>query len=174
MTEAPTSFDLAEVATWPDLITDPGEARSRYGVFVTDAVERLALVEQMEQLVEGTVNRMEEGMAAVLDYTDESLDGLETIIGPGFAQASDEEMPMLEALEELVTDLGAYLGLVIIENLGGEWRFRADIWHASIFFPSAGAECFPFHRVARRLVNGPVDSLAGFYTGLIDVLEAGH
>jgi hypothetical protein len=168
-----TSIDLNEVPDWPDLIRDPAEASALYGPFVTDSMERLKLVEEMEHLVEGTVNRMDEGMSAALDYTDESLAALDAIIGDGFAAGEDEEQPLVEVIDDLVMDLGAYLGLMIVDSIGGEWRFRSEIWHASIFFPSIGAECFPFHRVARRLVLGRGDSLTGFYDALIDVLEVG-
>jgi hypothetical protein len=168
------TIDLEEVPNWPDLIRDPAESTTLYGTFVTDAMERLHLIEEMERLVEGTVNRMDEGISGALDYTDESLDALDEIIGEGFAAADDAEQPLLEVVDDLVMDLGAYLGLMIVDSLGGEWRFRADIWHASIFFPSAGVECFPFHRVARRLVMGKDDSLASFHTALLDILEGGR
>ncbi|MBC7541781.1 MAG: hypothetical protein H7338_03540 [Candidatus Sericytochromatia bacterium] len=168
---ASTSIDLEEVPGWPDLITDPLESTELFGAFVIDAIERLRLVEEMEHLVEGTVNRMDEGMSAALDFTDESLEALDEIIGEGFSRNLDEETSIVEVIDDLVMDLGAYLGLLIVENLGGEWRFREDIWHASIFFPRIGAECYPFHRVARRLVVGKDDSLALFYDGLLDVLE---
>jgi hypothetical protein len=171
MMASPTTIDLNEVPDWPDLIRDPAEATALYGPFVIDAQERLHLVEEMEHLVESTVNRMDEGMSAALDYTDESLDALDEIIGEGFAAGEDEEQPLVEVIDDLVMDIGAYLGLMIVESLGGEWRFRSEIWHASIFFPSIGAECFPFHRVARRLVLGRGDSLAGFHAALLDVLE---
>ena len=169
-----STIDLEKVPGWPDLITDPVESTALFGSFVTDAIERLRLVEEMEHLVEGTVNRMEEGMSAALDFTDESLEELDEIIGTGFSMALDENTAMVDVVDDLVMDLGAYLGLLIVENLGGEWRFRSELWHASIFFPRVGAECYPFHRVARRLVVGTEDSLAQFYTGLIDVLEVGH
>lgn len=167
-----STIDLEAVPSWPDLIVDPAQCTVLYGPFVTDAIERLKLVEEMERLVEGAVNRMEEGLSATLDYTDESLESLDRIIGQGFREADESDRPVAEVIDDLVMDLGAYLGLTLVDNLGGEWRFRSDLWHAGIFFPSAGVECFPFHRVARRLVVGPADSLADFYMGLLDVLGA--
>lgn len=167
-----STIDLDEVPNWPDLIRDPAETTGLFGTFVTDAMERLKLIEEMEHLVEGTVNRMEEGMSAALDYTDDSLEALDEIIGEGFAAGEDEEQPAIEVIDDLVMDIGAYLGLMIVESLGGEWRFRSEIWHASIFFPSIGAECFPFHRVARRMLFGRSESLTAFYAALLDVLEA--
>jgi hypothetical protein len=169
---ASSTIDLDDVPNWPDLIRDPAEASAQYGTFVTDSMERLKLIEEMERLVEGTINRMDEGMSGTLDYTDESLEALDAIIGDGFAAGEDEDQPIIDVVDDLVMDIGAYLGLMIVESLGGEWRFRSEIWHASIFFPSVGAECFPFHRVARRLVLGRGDSLAGFHAALLDVLEA--
>lgn len=102
-----------------------------------------------------------------LDYSEESLDELEVLIGELWHGEPIEE----EALEAIVANWGAYLGLTILQNIGGEWTFRKDLEHASIHFPRTGMEIFPMHKVRRRLVLGPQESLVDFYEDLIEDLS---
>src|SRR5688572_176653 len=97
-----STIDLEEVPNWPDLIVDPAQSTVLYGSFVTDAIERLKLVEEMERLVEGAVNRMEEGLSATLDFTDESLESIDRIIGQGFREADELDKPIAEVIDDLV------------------------------------------------------------------------
>jgi hypothetical protein len=41
-----------------------------------------------------------------------------------------------------------------------------------VHFPRTGLEVFPLHKVRRRLVLGPQESLFGFYEGLVEELTA--
>lgn len=156
-----------DVAHWPDLVTDPGVAKAAYGDHVVGESERSRLVLMVEELVSRALARLEEGVVAELDESDDSLNWLDGMIDAGFSEA---DLPPETILEALVTDWGSYLGQVVIHNLGGEWRFRDPLWHSSIHFPSVGAECFPFHRVAKRLLLGPSESLGLYYQALVDLL----
>ena len=92
-----------------------------------------------------------------LDYTDESLERLDTLIGGG---GDLDEVPTA-----LILAIGAYLGETVIQEIGGEWN-----WHGPFPGPlptvdiAAGTpdtgDVFVIHKAAKRLENGMEDSLA--------------
>lgn len=151
-----------------DFIKGEVSSEELYGDYIKDAKERASLELKIEILSDSIIKKIDEGIVADFDYSDESLEAMENIIDEAFKDAEKE--PDSELIETLVMDLGAYLGLTIINSLGGEWRFRSDFIHSSVFFRSIEAECFPFHRVARRLLQGKNESLADFYMSLLEVL----
>ncbi len=151
-----------------DFIKGEEESLDLFGAYIEDKKERKNLEVNLEEISEKVINRIDESMVADFDYSDESLDAIEDIIDNGFKSTDEDVDPDL--IEDLIMDLGSYLGLTIIHNLGGEWRFRSDFIHSSIYFSTVESECFPFHRVARRLLNGRTESLPDFYYSLIQVL----
>lgn len=151
-----------------DFIKGEVSSEELYGDYIKDTRERASLELKIETLSDSIIKKIDEGIVADFDYSDESLEAMENIIDEAFKDAEKE--PDSELIETLVMDLGAYLGLTIINSLGGEWRFRSDFIHSSVFFKSIEAECFPFHRVARRLLQGKSESLADFYMSLLEVL----
>lgn len=151
-----------------DFIKGEVSSEELYGDYIKDAKERSSLEIKIETLSDTIIRKIDEGIVADFDYSDESLEAMENIIDEAFKDADRE--PDSELIETLVMNLGAYLGLTIINSLGGEWRFRSDFIHSSVFFKSIEAECFPFHRVARRLLQGKSESLADFYMSLLEVL----
>lgn len=160
-----------DVAHWPDLMTDRRVAKAAYGDPVADPIERDRLEMLVDELVQNSLSRLEEGVVAELDYTEESLAWLDGMIDSGFAET---DKPVDGVLEALVMDWGSYLGQMLIDSLGGEWYFREPLWHSSIHFASAGVECFPYHRVAKRFLQGPSESLGLYYQALVDLLTAGQ
>jgi hypothetical protein len=153
-----------------DFIKGENETLNLFGPYVENQKDRLNLETKIEQISDKVISRIDEGLVADFNYSDESLETIENIIDDAFKN-SEEEISN-DLIEDLVMDLGSYLGLTIINNLGGEWRFRSDFMHSSIYFKTIDAECFPFHRVARRLVQGRSESLEDFYLSLIEVLGA--
>lgn len=151
-----------------DFIKGEVSSEELYGDYIKDTKERSSLEIKIETLSDTIIRKIDEGIVADFDYSDESLEAMENIIDEAFKDADRE--PDSELIETLVMNLGAYLGLTIINSLGGEWRFRSDFIHSSVFFKSIEAECFPFHRVARRLLQGKSESLADFYMSLLEVL----
>lgn len=162
--------DWQDVAHWPDLVTDRRVAKAAYGEHVVEEIERSRLAMMVDEVVERMVAKLEEGIVAELDYTEESLQWLDGMIDTGFSRSEPPDDVVLEAL---VMDWGSYLGQMILENLGGEWYFRQPLWHSSIHFASMGAECFPYHRVAKRFLLGRDESVSQYYQALVDVLTAG-
>lgn len=151
-----------------DLIRGEKNSLDLFGSFISDLKEKARIEIYIEEISEKVINRIDESIVADFDYTDESLDSIENIISDGFWGTEDEIDPDL--MEDLVMDIGSYLGITIINNLGGEWRFRSDLLHSSVYFKSIEAECFPFHRVSRRLLFGKDESLSDFYLSLLQIL----
>ena len=149
-----------------DFIKGEDETLEIFGVYIQDKKERNNIEANIEEVSEKILLRIDESLIADFDYSDESLEAMENIIDDGFREA-DEIDP--ELIEDLVMALGSYLGLTILKNLGGEWRFRPDLVHSSVYFPSIESECFPFHRTARRLLYGKLESLPDFYTSLLEI-----
>lgn len=152
-----------------DFIKGDDESRSLYGDYIKDPVDIMSFELKIEQISESVISRIDESMVADFDYSDESLESLEGVIDDAFKY---EENLDFNLIEDMVMDLGSYLGLTIINSLGGEWRFRSDLLHTSIYFRSIEAECFPYHRVARRMLHGKNESLTDFYVSLVQVLGA--
>lgn len=151
-----------------DFIRGDESSEELYGDYIKEQREKANLEIKIESLSDTIIRKIDEGLVADFDYSDESLESMENIIDDAFKDAEKE--PDSELIETLVLDLGAYLGLTIINNLGGEWRFRSDFIHSSVYFRSIEAECFPFHRVARRLLHGKSESLIDFYMSLLELL----
>jgi hypothetical protein len=156
-----------EQDSFVDFIKGDEETLSMFGPYIQDKKERTKLEESLEEISEKVISRIDESMVADFDYSDESLEAIENIIDNGFNGTKEDIDPDL--FEDLVMDLGSYVGLTIIHNLGGEWRFRSDFIHSSIYFYTIESECFPFHRVIRRLLNGRTEALHDFYQSLIEV-----
>lgn len=152
-----------------DFIKGDDESASLYGDYIKNEKEITHFETQVEEISESVIGRVDESIVADFDYSDESLESLEGIIDDAFKY---EENIDFNLVEDMIIDLGSYLGLTIINNLGGEWRFRSELLHSSIYFRSIEAECFPYHRVARRLLQGKSESLTDFYVSLIQVLGA--
>lgn len=152
-----------------DFIKGDDESASLYGDYIKNEKEITHFETQVEEISESVIGRVDESIVADFDYSDESLESLEGIIDDAFKY--DENIDF-NLVEDMIMDLGSYLGLTIINNLGGEWRFRSELLHSSIYFRSIEAECFPYHRVARRLLQGKSESLTDFYVSLIQVLGA--
>ena len=152
-----------------DFIKGDDESISLYGDYIKDKKDITHFELKIEEISESVIGRVDESIVADFDYSDESLESLENIIDDAFKY---EENIDFNLVEDMIMDLGSYLGLTIIHNMGGEWRFRSDLLHSSIYFKSIEAECFPYHRVARRLLEGKNESLIDFYVSLIQVLGA--
>lgn len=159
----------AKEETYIDFIKGDDESRSLYGDYIKNNKDITHFEVKVEEISESVIGRVDESIVADFDYSDESLESLENIIDDAFKY---EENVDFNLVEDMIMDLGSYLGLTIINNIGGEWRFRGDLLHTSIYFKSIEAECFPYHRVARRLLQGKSESLVDFYVSLIQVLGA--
>jgi hypothetical protein len=69
-------------------------------------------------------------------------------------------------LDQLVANLGSYLGEAIIAAFGGEWALDRRGWH--VCFDEQN-RAYPFAKVSKQFKNGPEDSIYSFYsvTGIL-------
>jgi hypothetical protein len=66
-----------------------------------------------------------------------------------------------EESNQLVANLGSFLGEAILAGFGGAWACDAAGWH--IRFDEQN-RAYPFVKVAKHFTNGAEDSILGFYT----------
>lgn len=160
--EKPKATPLHERLTTP-------EADAIYGPAVTDPVKLLAFDREMAELGDkmiAEVMALFDDTGIDLDYSEESLDELDALIGELWHEPIEED----ETLDAIVSNWGAYIGLVIRQHLGGEWVFRQDLEHTAIRFPRTGLEVFPLHMVRRRFLEGAQRTLLATYEGLVEEL----
>ncbi len=162
--------DKNRVEQLPDLLMRT-EATALYGQPAIAAAQTLAFEREMAELTDKMileVMALFEDLEIELDFSEESLDELDLLIDQQWPAPLEED----EVLDAIVANWGAYLGQMIIENLGGSWTFRQDLDHASVHFSRMDLEAFPLHLVRRRFQLGRGESLSGFYQALVDRLTA--
>ena len=109
---------------------------------------------------------------ATLDYTENSLMELETIVArlaldlPNGAPA--------EELAEMCKMWGSYLGEVVRRRFGGDWSIDTypGKQFATLTLTVAGNRLFPSMKVHRRLTAGDADNLWTFYKMVKAKLES--
>lgn len=85
----------------------------------------------------------------------EWLDGYINRIRTG--ECSEDE------IDQMVSNLGSYLGEAVVAAHGGAWAHDDHGWH--IRFDERN-RAYPFAIVAKQLKNGPEDSIFGFYSAI--------
>jgi O-phosphoseryl-tRNA(Cys) synthetase len=151
-----------------DFSKDKEEIKSLYGDVIENKLQIAKNEIYIEELADKVILKIDEEIVSNFDFSEESIDYLEKIIDDGFK--NNEEEVDKELLEELAIDMGAYLGATIINNLGGYWRFRDNIINSSVYFPSIDGECFPFHKIIKRLLYGKDENISSFYVSIIEFL----
>ena len=109
------------------------------------------------------------GSGRILDYSAQSVALLEGLFRISDELLQGENFP--DAQRNLVVFYsGCYLGEVIARTLGGVWRFDGDDWaNSSLIFAygGGGLQVFPFHKLLRRVMDGPdSNDLMTYYDGL--------
>lgn len=103
-----------------------------------------------------------------LDYSAESVATLERLLRVSDELLLADSFP--EAQRNLVVFYnGCYLGEVMSRSLGGAWRFEENWYDSSLVFPyrEGGLQVHPFHKLQRRVTEGPAENdLVAYYDGL--------
>jgi hypothetical protein len=99
------------------------------------------------------------GFSAHLDYSEQSLLEVETILQRLAAGASSDD------LTEVCKMWGSYLGEVVRRRFGGEWTIETypGKQFATLTLSVGGAKLFPTMKVHRRLTQGQDDNVWSFY-----------
>ena len=99
---------------------------------------------------------------AELDYTRESVARLEDLLrGPLADRRPWRRGRPARKYAALAMLCGAYVGEVLVRELGGRWAFSEQAGQGGIHF---GGEswAFPVHKAEKRFANGAEDDLASF------------
>lgn len=76
-----------------------------------------------------------------------------------------------EKLGSLPSVIGCFLGQVIISEIGGKWMKSTEFGYAVEL--KGGTMAFPFNTSYDHLVNGPEDSILGFFNAFKAISENG-
>jgi hypothetical protein len=110
---------------------------------------------------------------ATLDYSENSLMELETIVGQLALDLPPNGAPDDE-LTEMCKLWGSYFGEVVRRRFGGDWSIETypGKQFATLTLTVAGTKLFPSMKVHRRLTAGESDNLWSFYKMVKAKLEA--
>jgi len=111
-------------------------------------------------------------LQASLDYSENSLMELETIVGQ-LAHDMPDGAPSDE-LTEMCKLWGSYFGEVVRRRFGGDWSIETypGKQFATLTLNVSGTKLFPSMKVHRRLTAGEGDNLWSFYKMVKAKLEA--
>ncbi len=166
-----TTIDDQAIAKLPELLFG-NEADLLFGNAIQGIAECLAFEREMAELTDKMVlevSAMFDEENIDLDLGEDSLEALDALVTQVWGEAPPDDP---DALDAIVANWGAYLGQTILHNVGGQWHFRSDLDHASVYFPRTQMEVFPLHKVRKRFRLGENESLAEFYEAIVHELTA--
>ena len=106
-----------------------------------------------------------------LDFSSESLEGVERIMNKLHKQAKDAPADQ-KLTEEQITELskrwGIYVGEVIRRYYGGQWALVDGTPDLAL----GGKNCSPLAKVRKRIVDGPMDNLKYFFQSIMKQLSS--
>jgi hypothetical protein len=112
------------------------------------------------------VESLRQSFKTALDYSPESL-----LLADRFLEEVHRSGRRSQDLPGFVCIFGCYLGEVLVRSLGGAWLDAREAGFGLTSYPivlglPGGDVCNPLGKVAKRLDNGPEDSLASFFNAL--------
>ncbi|MDR5682739.1 MAG: DUF6278 family protein [Armatimonadota bacterium] len=100
-----------------------------------------------------------------LDYSPASLEICDRLIDEGWADHTPGKV------DAVVNLFGAYLGEVIIRNLGGQWAVDDKFGICVAGIGRIGGRALPLVHAGRRFLQGRQASLSAYYESLAALLE---
>lgn len=132
-----------------------------------------SIAEMVRSCAAEAVQTAQERFGFVLDYSDASIESLETILAGVSASldASDKG-----ATEQAVKLWGSYLGEVVRRNFGGTWDLIQYPGRAAAVptLVIAGSQLYPLVKVYRRLTMGEPENVWKFYEKIRAKLSPVH
>jgi hypothetical protein len=153
-------------------------ASSRIGLknFVRlDVMETHDSVESMTQAYAQKAVIIAREFNARLDYSENSLMELESILGQ-LALDLPPGGPSTDELTEMCKMWGCYFGEVVRRRFGGDWSIDTypGKQFATLTLTVAGNKLFPSMKIHRRLTEGEADNVWSFYKMVKAKLELGQ
>jgi hypothetical protein len=133
--------------------------------------------QMMEAYAQDAVQGVRDGYGVELDFSPESLQQVEEILGKihgGIRKGWFWRLVRLETSEEQIETLckifGGYLGEVIRKQAGGEWRITdSPGGEGTILTLQKGDDrIFPASKVYKRLTNGAEDDVWFYYQAMME------
>jgi hypothetical protein len=106
-----------------------------------------------------------------LDFSSESLEGVERIMNKLHKQAKDappDQQPTEAQVNELATLWGIYVGEVVRRSYGGQWSLIDGAPDLTL----GGKNASPIAKVRKRIVDGPMDNLKYYFQSIMKQLSS--
>ncbi len=121
-----------------------------------------SITEMMQSYAADAIGLAQERFGFALDYSDRSIESLETILASiaGALNVSDKD-----AVEQEVKLWGGYLGEVVRRRWDGTWNLIPYPGRAAAVptLVVAGSQLYPLMKVYRRLTMGDAENVWEFY-----------
>jgi len=132
-----------------------------------EADEKIAMIAEAYAL--DAVDLFRRRYRIELDWTDNSIDRIETVSGHMHeSYRTTRPKPDEEMLMEYAKAFGSYIGEVFRRNHGGEWGMvTLDGRRLPGFRSTKGRLFWPWSRARSRLVEGPEENVAHYYHWLL-------
>jgi hypothetical protein len=137
------------------------------------------LAERMAALAEGAVKLAREDYETELDYSEESLQRVEEILGrlyldiPRGWRRIFHKRPSAKQLEAMCQLFGAYIGEVARRRWDGQWHTDTTFGRPVAGLSVLGGDIYPVNKVYKRLMDGEGDSVWAYYQMLKQVEARG-
>ncbi len=110
----------------------------------------------LRKIAEDTASSAAQNLGIRLDFTPGSLKVLDDAVDKFFEPGGPVIAPT-------IMTFGAYLGEVVVRNLGGRWRPSESWEDAAVVDIGQVAEVYPMRRMAKRMQEGPENSVEFWY-----------
>lgn len=148
----------------PHVLPD-AEAAKKYGPGAHEGASYRERLEGWVEEAEDARNAIESTFDVALGEDEDDLPLMDQLLESWRAEPPEEE-----ELARIALAWGAYLGELVILNLGGAWVLRDDPLHNSVRFPRLELQVFPVHALLRALTLG--EPLERGYEELVTTLCA--
>lgn len=127
-----------------------------------------ASVAEMVQAYADKAIKIAAQLDCVLDYSEESLKRMETILEKPAARESESD------ISETCKIWGSYLGEVVRRRFGGSWSIETypGKQFATLALNVNESKLFPSMKMHRRITQGPEENVWSFYKMVRSRLEA--
>ncbi len=132
-----------------------------------------SIAEMIESCAAEAVRAAQEQFGFALDYSDGSVESLETILANISASLNPADK---DAVEQAVKLWGSYLGEVARRSFGGTWELIQYPGRAAAVptLVIAGSQLYPLMKVYRRLTMGEPENVWKFYEQIRAKLSPVH
>ncbi len=132
-----------------------------------------SIAEMIESCAAQAVHIGGEQFGFTLDYSDQSVQSLETILA-NIASTLDNSNK--EVVEQSVKTWGSYLGEVVRRSFGGDWELVQPPGRVAAVptLVIAGSQLYPMMKIYRRLTMGESENVWKFYERIRGRLSPVH